>query len=64
MAHDEIALEEPGTAVSHACSGVAGENADIFFFLYIEAQGYVAGEFAWYVLLWSLLALGWCLVLV
>nr|CAI9706333.1 unnamed protein product [Rangifer tarandus platyrhynchus] len=23
MAHDEIALEEPGTAVSHACSGVA-----------------------------------------
>jgi len=32
MAHDEIALEEPGTAVSHACSGVAGENADIFFF--------------------------------
>ena len=25
--------------------------------LYIEA-----GEFAWYVLLWNLLALGWCLV--
>ena len=22
----------------------------------------VAGEFAWYVLLWNLLALGWCLV--
>ena len=30
--------------------------------LYIEAQGYVAGEFAWYVLLWSLLALGWSLL--
>ena len=30
--------------------------------LYIEAQGYVAGEFAWYVFLWNLLALGWCLV--
>ena len=32
--------------------------------LYIEAQGYVscvAGEFVWYVLLWNLLALGWCL---
>ena len=24
----------------------------------------VAGEFAWYVLLWNLLALGWCWVLV
>ena len=37
--------------------------------LYMEAQGYVpglcscvAGEFLWYVLLWNLLALGWCLV--
>ena len=30
--------------------------------LYIEAQGYVPGEFVWYVLLWNLLALGWCLV--
>ena len=30
--------------------------------LYIEAQGYVAGEFAWYVFLWNLLALGWCLL--
>ena len=30
--------------------------------LYSEAQGYVAEEFAWYVLLWNLLALGWCLV--
>ena len=30
--------------------------------LYIEAQGYscVAGEFAWYVFLWNLLALEWC----
>ena len=30
--------------------------------LCIEAQGCVPGEFAWYVLLWNLLALRWCLV--
>ena len=30
--------------------------------LYIEAQGCVAEEFVWYVLLWNLLALGWFLV--
>ena len=33
--------------------------------LHIEAQGYcscVAGKFVWCVLLWNLLALGWCLV--
>ena len=30
--------------------------------LYIGAQGSVAGEFAWYVLPWNLLALLWCLV--
>lgn len=32
MVHNEIVCQEPGTAVSHACSRVVGENADIFFF--------------------------------
>ena len=32
MVHDGTAFEEWGTAVSQACSRVAGENADIFFF--------------------------------
>ena len=30
--------------------------------MYIEAQACVPEEFAWYVLLWNLLALGGCLV--
>ena len=30
--------------------------------LKLRAVFRVAGEFAWYVLLWNLLALGWCLV--
>lgn len=34
MVHDGAVFEEWGSAVSHARSGVAGENADIFFFFF------------------------------
>ena len=31
---DEMGWEDPGTAESHACSRVAGENADVVFFFF------------------------------
>lgn len=36
MVQDEMVWEDPGTAASQACSGVAGENADMFFFSFLS----------------------------
>lgn len=40
MVQDEMVWEDPGTAASLACSGVAGENADVLLLLLFSFLSY------------------------